>query len=382
MFSKRQCVLILAIMFVFSLLTLNTHAFIERTYTVSEILDACTNIVYGKVKSVDTTRLTAIIEVEENVKGQSNLTLIKMNFGIGQRRPESTPEKMVKLLEVGKPIIVFYEQQQAINSLGYVSGKWFQTRSNAPEGWWGFTHLDPYMARTFRGTTKEFQKVVRKVLAGEEWIPPEIHVKMLVLRQKGASSNEDEAIKKIRKAGGCVVNYEVTDKRSLPGLDKVHLLWIGYREISDGGSYFFNETIEEKIKKFVFNGGVVIVSGQDSDPDRPCGTGWLVGELTGVDRSTHQDFYITDRGRTLMFETPNHIESGQLIFDDAWMAWDGRCEPLATTTDGQNLVVGARRHGEGMYIITSMYNRDATNVARNEKLIQNLLHYAAIRAKI
>ena len=381
MFSKRQCALILVTMFIFSLFTLNTHAFIERTYTVSQILDACTNIVYGKVKSVNTTRQTAIIEVEENVKGTSNLPQIKMNFGVGQRRPESTPEKMVALLEVGKPIIVFYEQQQAINSLGYVSGKWFQTRSSAPEGWWGFTHLDPYMARTFRGTTKEFQKVVRKVLAGEEWTPPETHVKMLVLARQDASRSEYEIVKKIRNSGGCVVNYEVTDKRSLPGLDKAHLLWIGYREISDG-SYLFNKDIEEKIRKFVFNGGVVIVSGQDSDPDLPCGTGWWVGQLTGVDRDTHQDFLITDRGRTLMFEAPNHIQPGQLIFDDGWMAWDGRCEPLATTIDGQHLVVGARRHGEGIYIVTSMYNCDAPNVARNEKLIQNLLYYAAIRAKI
>ena len=381
MFSKRQCALLLATVFVFSLFTLNTDAFIERTYTVRQILDACTNIVFGKVEKVNTKRQTAVIAVEENVKGTSNLTQIKMNFGVGQRRPESTPEKMVALLEVGKPIIVFYEHRQAINSLGYVSGKWFQTRSSAPEGWWNFTHLDPYMARTFRGTTKEFQKVVRKVLAGEEWTPPEIHVKMLVLAGKDGSRSEYEVIKKIRESGGCVVNYELTDKHSLPNLDKYHLLWIGYREISDG-SYRFNKEIEEKIRKFVFNGGVVIVSGQESGADLPCETGWWVGELTGVDRATHQDFLITDRGRTLLFETPNHIQPGQLIFDDGWMAWDGFCEPLATTIDGQHLIVGARRHGEGLYVVTSMHNPDAAHVAKNEKLIQNLLHYAAIRTKI
>ena len=124
---------------------LSTHAqgFIEREYTIHEILDACTNIVSGRIKSVDNRRLRGIIEVEEELKGKSHLKELKMNFATGQYRRETTPQKMVKLLKVGMPIIIFYRQTYAIESLGYVNGTWFQTRAHggthAAMSWWSFT---------------------------------------------------------------------------------------------------------------------------------------------------------------------------------------------------------------------------------------------------
>ena len=48
-------------------------AFIEREYTIREILDACTNIVFGEVKSVDQKRLRGVVTVKKDVKGKSGL---------------------------------------------------------------------------------------------------------------------------------------------------------------------------------------------------------------------------------------------------------------------------------------------------------------------
>ena len=374
-----------------SLLSLPAQGFIEREYTIHEILDACTNIIFGKVKSVDTQRLRATVDVKENVKGESGLTEIKINFATGTYTAETSPQKMVNLLKVDMPIIVFYRQSYGIESLGYVDNAWFQTRSYgaSPSGWWGFTHIDPYMSRTFNGSTTEFQKVIRAILAGEKWVGiPANAVNILVLTGNSTEpmwsqvpvytnsvGYEYHAIRSIRKAGARVLAFEATQNRDLPGLDLADLLWIGQGELASQ-SYLLDKGTEDKIKAFVKKGGIVIVSGQDSDRERPCETGWLVGTLKGIERPPTQDFKVTKLGQKL-FSNPNLVLPGQIYIDDAWTEWGQNCAILATSNDGKDLVVGTLRYSKGLYIITSMRNDDQGTVAANKNLIENILHYAA-----
>ena len=69
----------------------SSYGFIEREFTIREVLDACTNIVFGEVQVANARRLQAIITVKEDVKGKSNLKEIKMNFATGQYKPEHFP---------------------------------------------------------------------------------------------------------------------------------------------------------------------------------------------------------------------------------------------------------------------------------------------------
>ncbi|MCZ6680287.1 MAG: hypothetical protein O7E52_23905 [Candidatus Poribacteria bacterium] len=393
--SQHQLVLILCIFLIGLLFSSPAQGFIEREYTIHEIIDACTNIVFGKVKSADAGRLRGIVEVKEDVKGKSNLDEIKINFAMGHYRRETSPPKMVGLLKVGMPIIIFYRETYGIQSLGYVNHTWFQTRAYGghPGEWWGFTHMDPYMSRTFSGETTEFQQIIRAILAGEKWVgAPKNAVKALVLTgnstrpmlsQVPVYTNtvgyEYNGLKSVRKAGNRVLAYESTRDASLPDLDQADILWLGQGEIANQ-RYRLNKSTERKIRKFVKNGGIVIVSGQNSDHDRPCETGWLVGKLTGVERPYTQNFEVTKSG-TKLFSEPNHIQPGQLLIDDAWTNWDKSYEILATTNGGKDLVVGLREHGKGLYIITSMRNDNQDTVAINKKLMENILYYAANRLR-
>ena len=110
--------------------------------------------------------------------------------------------------------------------------------------------------------------------------------------------------------------------------------------------------VEKKIKNFVKKGGIVVVTGQDSSVEKPCGVGWLQGgKLKGVESPPTQHFVVTEKGNTL-FSTPNKIESGKIFVDDAWVDWNRSDDIFATTEDNKELVVGARRHGKGLYIVT------------------------------
>ena len=385
----RRFLPILSVVFISSLFFSDAQGFIYREFTIQEIIDGSTNIAFGKIKGIDTKRMNAIIEVEEDLKGQK-LDQIKLNIATGWYVRGSSPQKMIDLLKVDMPLIVFYQQTYTVEGLGYFDGTWYRNRTRDPEDWWVFTHLCPYMERTFDGTTVEFREVIRAILAGERWVGvPEDALKVLTLTGNTEAmpadspvpvptntvSYEYNAIRAVRKVGDKTMAYESTPDPTLSDLDEVDILWLGHREIAYRG-YLLNEATEKKIKEFVEKGGIAIVSGQDADREEPFEIGWLAGSLNGVERKPTQEFAVTEQGQKL-FAEPNEIQPENLYIDDTWTDWDSDFQVLATSNDGKDLVVGVRKHGKGLYIITSLRNDNRYTVERNKKLIENILHYAA-----
>ena len=402
-FTRVLTTLIISLFLIGFLASSPAFSFIEREYTIREVLDACTNIVFGEVKSVDTRRLRAIIRVKEDVKGKSRLKEIKMNFQTGQYKQGTSPQKMVRLLKQDMPIIVFYREHYGIDSMCFIDDTWFQMRlyqgrsrslDRPSSSWWSFTHIDPMMNRTFEGTTKTFQKVVRDMLDGKMWVTAtENSIKILVLTGNSTSPTlgqtpvytnsmtyEYQALRNIRKIGKRQLAYEATKIRTLPNLKDADVLWLGYEEISSLGRHLLSQKTEKEIKNFVKNGGIVIVSGQDSTMEKPCGVGWLQGKLTGVESPPDRFFKVTNKETTL-FSTPNKIQSGKIYVDDAWVGWDKNDEIFATTQERDELVIGARRYGKGLYIITSLRNDNQYKVSTNKALMENIMHYAANKIK-
>ena len=377
-----------------------SHGFIEREFTIREVLDACTNIVFGEVQLVNTRRLQAIITVKEDVKGKSNLKEIKFNFATGQYKQNTSPQKMASLIKEGMPIIVFYRAQFGIDSMCFIDNTWFQMRNyqgrrnrfdrnGGGSSWWSFTHIDPMMKRTYDGKTKDFQKVVRDMLAGKMWVTAQKNtVKILVLTGNSTSTTwgqtyihtntmtyEYKALRNVKKVGKRPMAFESTKMRNLPNLKDADILWIGYEEISSYGRHLLPTGTEKQIKDFVKNGGIVVVSGQDSTMRRPCGVGWLHGNLTGVESPPDRHFVVTDKSESL-FSTPHKIRSGTPFIDDAWVDWEDSDKVFATTRERNELVVGARKYGKGIYIITSLRNDTQYTVSNNKLLMENILHYA------
>ncbi|MDE0467037.1 MAG: hypothetical protein OYL97_08255 [Candidatus Poribacteria bacterium] len=392
---------LIALLFGFCLIGLlftpTTPAFIEREYTIREVLDACTNIVFGEVKSVDKGRLRGVITVQKDVKGKSEFKEIKMNFATGHYKRGTSPEKMVRLLKPGMPIIVFYREHYGIDSMCFIDNTWFQMRAyrgGYSGSWWTFTHIDPMMSRTFDGKTKAFQKIVVDMLAGKMWVAaPKDAVKVLVLTGNSThptwsqtpvytntATYEYQAVRSVKEVGKRAVAHEPTKEHKLPQLENADILWIGYEEISSYGHYLLSGEVEKKIKNFVKKGGIVVVTGQDSSAEKPCGVGWLQGKLKGVESPPTQHFTLTEKGESI-FSIPNVIESGKIFIDDAWVDWDRKDEVFAMTKDNKELVVGARRYGKGLYIITSLRNDSQYTTSMNKALMENIMHYAVNQLK-
>ena len=371
----------------FPLTVSQTQAFIARHYTLQEVLAECSNVVFGTVTSVNQKRMTAKVKVEENLKGESDFQEIKINLSTGQG---NFPQKMIKKFKAGKPIIIFYKKEgRRIPSLGYVDDTWFQTfaqdRSDKSRVWWNFTHIEIYMHRTYKGSTPDFQKLVRDTLAGR--IKPKnarASVQSLAQVSSGAarvlvlSGNrynvEFPTVSAFNSVGKRQVVYQRTRDRNLPTLDHADILWLGQGEICEE-RYRLTKERENKIKAFVKDGGVVIVSGQDSDDDRPCPTGWIPEPMKGVERMGRSDFEPT-RAAGKLFSEPNEIQFGDIFLDDAWKDWSDKYTILATTNDGKEIAFATLEYGDGMYLITSLQNETSANVFINYQIIENLIYFA------
>ena len=369
----------------------SSDAFIQREYTLQEVLDACTNVVKGKVSSVDTKRQRVKVEVLENLKGKTQFKEIKINIAVGQ---QNFPKELMAKMEVNAPILIFYARKgRKVECLGHTNGTWFQTFADVQPDinntWWNFTHIEIHMPRTYDGKTLGLEGLVRDTLSGKAWPgASEKALRVLVLTGNGApsvagqiptgrsSTSEFLALRKLQSVGKIPVAYQPTQDRNLPQLEKAHVVWLGQREVGvDGGSKLPAET-EQRLRNFVRRGGVVIVGGQDSDQGKPCGTGWMPEPLTGIELNTWTDFRVTKEGQSL-FAKPNPVKSGQLHLDDSWVGWNSKFEILAASSDDQQIVVAALPHGNGLYLITALYTSNETQAKRNMPLMHNLIHHAA-----
>ncbi len=350
-----------------------SEGYIAKRYSVPQIVGESSNILFGTVSEINTKRRTAKVKVERYLKGKPEFNEIKIRLDVYKGEADHRDEAM-GLMKQDAPIIVFYLREgRRIDSLAHVSGKWFQTQTTKRGdewGWWLFTHTEKYLNRdkvSRRDSTVDFQKELDAML-GEGAI-------QLHFLRTDSYKEEYPAISSINSIGDRWVAYDGTTNRDLPRLDKADILWIGFRTLSRDGRYRLNNKQENRIKEFVKNGGVVIVSGQDSDEDRPCRTGWLPEPLNGVESSRRNDFQPTSNAGEL-FKAPHRIRSGQLALDDSWSGWNQKYQVLATTNKGKEIVVAKLRYGKGMYLITNLRNSQRQEVNKNRQMLENLVHFA------
>jgi len=376
--KKKSVITIFIILSLFSSVH-KAQSFVEREYKLSEVLAECTNVVFGKLTSVDATRQRAVVKVEENLKGTSKFKRIKINIAVGQRMPGTSPRKLMRLLKVGLPVIIFYRQAGAsAEGLGHVNSTSFQLRTTSAAAfnpWWEYTHIEVYMHRTYKGTTEDFQKLLRRTLKPFEYAEPN-SIKVLAL-SGNRSATEFAKLLKLDKIAKRSVVYKAIQDKNLPDLEKVHILWLGYKEISRK-QYFTDQSVENRIKDFVKNGGIVVVSGQDSDPKFPCTTGFLPELLKGAEREISNGIQPTKQAKNL-FKTPNSVNPERIHINDTWIEPSSKYVVLATANNGQDVAIAKLEYGKGMYLVTALMNGKDAHLKVNLPIMRNLLYFA-IRA--
>ena len=193
--------------------------------------------------------------------------------------------------------------------------------------------------------------------------------------------------------------YKETQDLRTDRLPKTDILWIGNGEIYKAG-YRLNIDAEHRIKNFVSQGGIAIVSGQDitANTKQRRGTGWIPEPLTGIECDETYELFPTSRGkRSRIFQHPNPLngnhhtdpeamEQPLIRLDDMWLDPLGKWTSLAKTNIA---AAGLPSDGfenasallllpfqKGLYIVTSLKNETEEDVRINDKIMENLLHFS------
>ena len=194
-----------------------------------------------------------------------------------------------------------------------------------------------------------------------------------------------------------IIYNEVRDLRN-DRLAKTDILWIGNGEIYKSG-YRLNIDAEHRIKNFVSQGGIAIISGQDvkASAKQRRGTGWIPEPLTGIECEETYDLLPTSQGkRSRIFQHPNPLNGNHadpetqdqpfIRLDDMWLDPLGKWTSLAKIN---SVAVDISRNGfedasallllpfqKGLYIVTSLKNETEADVQVNDKIMENLLHFS------
>jgi outer membrane protein assembly factor BamB len=159
------------------------QALITNAPSLRFIIEEQRFIVVAKVDKVDAEKLGAVFVVEEDLKKTKfpvRKVVVNLTGDVEAKKDDHTG-KLLKRLAPDLPLVLFVlERGDQYHAFGYTNGTWFQMvakKVGEPDKTvFAFTHCEPYLTRTYKGTTEELRKVVVDFLAGKAK-PPEPNLK-------------------------------------------------------------------------------------------------------------------------------------------------------------------------------------------------------------
>lgn len=144
-------------------------AVIQRTVSLKSVLDAEGWISVARIDKIEAQRAELIIR--RNLKGTSDRQRVTLDMtGDAVAQEAGQPKQLAERLTPGIDVILFGSIRAGRTSIvGYSNGTWFRMSADAKAGTATaatFTHFEPYLRRTFRGTTSELQETIIDCLSG------------------------------------------------------------------------------------------------------------------------------------------------------------------------------------------------------------------------
>jgi outer membrane protein assembly factor BamB len=180
------------------------QALITRLTPLSDVLKESHFIFTVKIESVDAGKPAIVLVVDEEIKGKAPARKMPVLF-----KPDAEAKKgkhvplLLKRIAPKLPLVVFVLQRdKKYTGFAYTNGTWFQIIGVEADGKvrWSLTHGEPYLRKTYKGSTADLRKTIIDSLAGKAKPPapdakekpgfgPEIDAKDKSEKRSAASSN-------------------------------------------------------------------------------------------------------------------------------------------------------------------------------------------------
>src|SRR5207244_9263603 len=155
------------------------QAFITALYPLKDVLAGGQFIFMAKVEKIDPDKPALVLQMTEKLKGKPGFDRLPINLtGDSEGQKAKHTPQLLKRLASGMPVVVFVNQRgKRYEAFVFTNGTWFQAighgdKDDSAKIRWAFTHCEPYLRRTFKGTTAELRQTVIDGLTGKK-APPE-----------------------------------------------------------------------------------------------------------------------------------------------------------------------------------------------------------------
>jgi hypothetical protein len=159
------------------------HGYIQTEISMKQVLAQTQVIFAATVESFDPAKRTAVIVVDEMLKGKAPFN--KLHIALPEDREGARefnrPSHLLKRLAVKQKVVFFVDAKEGAFApirrgnlllFLYANGTWVQFAGTTKEDAHtslpiAFHHFEPYLRRTFKGTTAEMRLVIIDGLSGK-----------------------------------------------------------------------------------------------------------------------------------------------------------------------------------------------------------------------
>jgi len=147
-------------------------AVIQKLLPLKDVLESEKFIFVAEVDSVAPEKPGVVFKLAEKLKGEPPFERIPLNLTSNDTAAKKDDHTKVMLdrLEAGGRLVVFASKKgKNFNAMGFLDGTWFSMQGTLDDDGktvrWAFICCEPYLRRTYSGTTAELTKIVKAGLA-------------------------------------------------------------------------------------------------------------------------------------------------------------------------------------------------------------------------
>jgi outer membrane protein assembly factor BamB len=161
-------------LFALVLLTLTATpvgAVIMKLTPLAEVLETEDFIFVGTVDKVDPQKPSAVFKLEKNLKGEAPFERLPVNMtGNAEAQKNNDTKTIFDRLDASRKVVFFVSKRgKKYNAMAFVEGSWFAMQGTQDDTdklvRWAFQSGEPFLRRTFKGTSAELVKVLEDGLA-------------------------------------------------------------------------------------------------------------------------------------------------------------------------------------------------------------------------
>ena len=138
------------------------RAYIEAPHTLGKCVNDSSNVVLLELTRVNKEKNLLVFKKVADIKGTHPTNEVKHNIGQRGFHPREW-QAVMAWAEVGKRAVMFYQGAASETCIGTY---WYQCYQEGE--WWGMSHAEPYMLRTYYGDAQKLADACVRVAKGEE----------------------------------------------------------------------------------------------------------------------------------------------------------------------------------------------------------------------